>query len=490
MFWSLLRILIFVAIVAALVFGVGLLMETGPGVRIQAGPIEFNLSPLMSVIVAIVLLIAVWLVLKLAGLLVAVLRFLNGDETALSRYFDRNRERKGFDALAEGMMALASGEGRLAMVKASRAQRYLKKPELTNLVTAQAAEMVGDRKKAEATYKALLSDDKTRFVGIRGIMRQKLSDGDTETALKLAEKAFALKPKHEDVSNVLLKLQAENEDWEGARATLGAKLKAGTLPRDLYRRRDAILALSEARDLLAEGEGTEAQDAAIEANRLSPDLIPAAVMAARAYIEQGKPRLASKAIKKAWDTQPHPELATAFGEIVTEETPAQRIKRFATLTNSRPDHPESKMLKTELLLAAEDFPGARKALGDLAESTPTARSLTLMAAIEKGAGADEHVVRAWLARAVNAPRGPQWVCDVTGKVYATWAPYTEGGFDTLSWREPQEGEAMQPAGGAAMMPLLVGAEKSGTEIVPVSEAPTPDVDAADAELVIDEKAEK
>ena len=29
-----------------------------------------------------------------AGLLLAVLKFLNGDETAISRYFDRNRERK------------------------------------------------------------------------------------------------------------------------------------------------------------------------------------------------------------------------------------------------------------------------------------------------------------------------------------------------------------------------------------------------------------
>ncbi len=39
----------------------------------------------MSVIAAILLVIAVWLFLKLFGLLMAVLRFLNGDETAISR---------------------------------------------------------------------------------------------------------------------------------------------------------------------------------------------------------------------------------------------------------------------------------------------------------------------------------------------------------------------------------------------------------------------
>ena len=39
-----------------------------------------------------------------------MLRFLLGDETAISRYFSRSRERRGFDALSDGMVALASGD--------------------------------------------------------------------------------------------------------------------------------------------------------------------------------------------------------------------------------------------------------------------------------------------------------------------------------------------------------------------------------------------
>ena len=114
--------------------------------------------------------------------------------------------------------------------------------------------------------------------------KQKLEDGDTDTALALAKKAFALKPKHEETLDVLLRLQAEKSDWAGARKTLGAKLKAGSLPRDVHKRRDAVLALSEARDILDEGKTIEARETAIEANRLSPDLIPAAIMAAQGYI--------------------------------------------------------------------------------------------------------------------------------------------------------------------------------------------------------------
>ena len=249
MLWSLIKVLIFVALVAAITLGAGALLETQGGVQIQAGGVEYTLTPLMAVIAMVLLVIGVWLFLKLFGLIIATLRFINGDETAISRYFDRNRERQGFEALSDGMMALASGEGKLAMAKAAKAERYLNRPELTNLVAAQAAEQVGDRSRAEAVYKRLLTDDRTRFVGVHGLLKQRLADGDTETALKLAEKAFAIKPKHEGTQDALLKLQAGEEDWSGARKTLDAKLKHGTLPRDVHRRRDAVLALSEAREM-------------------------------------------------------------------------------------------------------------------------------------------------------------------------------------------------------------------------------------------------
>ena len=237
MLWSLIKIVLFILIVAALTLGVVQLTEVSGGIRISIANTEFNLDPLQAVIAAIALVVAIWVLLKALSLLVAVLKFINGDETAISRYFDRNRERRGFEALSDGMMALASGETRLAISKAAKAEKYLGRPELTNLITAQAAEMAGDSKKAEEVYKRLLTDDRTRFVGVRGIMKQKLADGDTDTAMKLAERAFALKPSHEETGDILLRLQAENEDWSGARKTLGEKLRQGALPRDVHKRR-------------------------------------------------------------------------------------------------------------------------------------------------------------------------------------------------------------------------------------------------------------
>lgn len=457
MLWSLVKIILFVCIVAAAALGAGFLLETDGGMRIEFAGSEYTLGALQSVVALVLLVVIVWVFLKLMGLLVAVWKFLNGDETALSRHFERNRQAKGYDALAEGMMALASGEGRTAMAKAAKAEKFLNKPELTNLLTAQAAELAGDRKKAEETYRKLVADEATRFVGVRGIMKQKLADGDTTTALKLAEKAFALKPKHEDTQDVLLKLQAQSEDWTGARETLSAKLKHGNLPRDVHKRRDAVLALSEARKVFSADQAIEAREAAIEANRLSPDLIPAAVMAAHGYTEQGQKKYATRVIKKAWDVLPHPDLAAAYAVIEPDEEPKARLKRFTALTKGQAQHPESKMLMAELHMANEDFPQARRALGDLFETNPTARSATLMAAIERGEGADDNVIKGWLTRAISLPRGPQWICNNCQNIHTEWAPICENceSFDTLSWKTPPVSE-VATLSGVEMLPLIVG----------------------------------
>jgi HemY protein len=464
MLTSLFKIVLFLMIVVAIAFGATYLMDGDNTIigdlMITLGGVEYTLSAIEAVILLTLLVVLIWVVLKLLSLLVATLRFINGDDTAISRYFNRSRERRGYRALSEGMMALASGDADAAMTKAGQAERYLQQPTLTNLLAAQAAEMSGNTIRSEQIYKELIKDPQTRFVGVRGIMKQRLATGDTDVALKLAQKAFELKPNHEEVQDVLLQLQAKSHDWQGARKTLGVKLKQGKIPRDVHKRREAVLALSQAADVIDEENSIEKREAAIEANRLSPDLVPAAAMAAREYIAQGKPKLAVRVIKKAWESQPHPDLAAAFSEIAPNETPQERLKRFAQLSKLNPDHIETRLMMAELNLAAEDFPEARRALGDIVENEPDARALTIMAAIERGEGSSDEVVRGWLTKALSAPRGPQWVCDKCNTIHSDWVPVCSSCdvLDTLSWKEAPQNE-MQTSTGIEMLPLLMGANQ-------------------------------
>ena len=257
-------------------------------------------------------------------------------------------------------------------------------------------------------------------------------------AMRLAEKAFAIHPAHEDTQNQLFEMQSDASDWVGARETIKTKVHKGSLPKDVGRRREAILALADAKAKLETDEIEAAKAATLNANKLAPMLVPAAVLAAELQTLSGNKSSAAKIIKKAWAGNPHPDLAAAFAEIEENETATQRLKRFNALTRVNADNTETKLLKAELALADEDFPAARRALGKLHETEPTARSLSIMAAIHRGEGAGDEVVRGWLNKALTASRGPQWICTSCNKIHGTWVPKCDNckAFDSMEWKAP------------------------------------------------------
>ena len=449
---SIINLIIFIGIVSVFSFAVTQFAKTNDEFQIILSNIEITFSPIAVIIAAVVGLIVIWLVFKICNFLIATYRFLNGDETAISRYFDRSREKKGFQALSDGMIALALGENRTATIKAYRANKLLGKPEVTNLLSAQAAEQSGDRKEALRFYKALINQEKTKFVGILGIMKQKLEDGDKESALELAHQANSIKPKDNTVLTTLFELQVEKNNWTGAQKTLNTKYKSGLLPKDIFIRRNAILNLATAK----EDSGENSITAAINANKASPELIPAAVLTASIHMKNRKKRLATNILRKAWDKLPHPDLAAAFANLEPSESANERFNRFKPWIKVHKDTPEVIMLEAELALAAENYTGARKIMGELAETSPTARSLTIMAAVERGTGAAEAVVRGWLAKALGAKYGPMWTCTKCNNIYKEWLPICEQckAFDTLEWMETEIPSKIDKS--TELLPLIIG----------------------------------
>ena len=399
------RVLIFLILVAAGIWGIFYLIEDQGGVTIQLAGQEYFFAPIYFARLLLIGLAILWLTIKIIGFILAVLRFIDGDETAVSRYFNRSRERRGLEAMAQGMAALAAGDARAARNKAEKAELLLQRPELTRLLNAQAAELSGDDLRAETYYRALAEDPATSFIGVRGLLNRALEKDDTDRALKLAESAAKLRPKEPSVLESLYMLQSRKFDWAGARKTLDTQRRAGLLPKPESNRRDSMLALAQAEDAEELGEADHARKLALEAAKLDPSNAEAVATAARHLVAAGSKRAAAKMIIEAWRRKPVSVLAAAYAAIEPGESAHERRLRFGKLLNAYPTHPESQLLATELALVTKDWAGARKAISAVKEDQPTARVCAIMAAIARGEGAPEAEVRGWLARALAAPRG-------------------------------------------------------------------------------------
>ncbi len=437
------RVLIFLLLVSAGIWGVFHLIEDQGGITIQLAGNEYFFPPIHFAVLLLISFAALWLVIKITGFILAVLRFIDGDETAVSRYFNRSRERRGLEAMARGMTALAAGDVRVARAKAEKAELLLQRPELTRLLNAQAAELAGDDLRAETYYRAMAEDPATSFVGVRGLLNRALEKNDTERALKLAESAVKLRPREPSVLETLYMLQSRKFNWAGARKTLDAQRRAGLLPKPEANRRDAMLALAQAEDAEELGEADHARKISLEAARLDPANAEAVATAARHLVAAGSKRAAAKMLINAWRGKPSPVLAAAYAAIEPNESADERRLRFAKLLKANASHQESQLLAAELALVTEDWPGARKAIASLKEDEPSARNCIIMAAIARGEGAPEAEVRGWRAKARDAPRGDALDSDISH---------------------------------AAMLPLLIGSddESSVTEAEEVSDAETPE----------------
>jgi HemY protein len=456
MIWLVLRVVLFVSVVAAISGAASLLVDTRGAVSIVWDGYEYPPLSLVEFVGAVlVTMLALWLLYKLAGLLVAVLRFALGDETALSRYWSRAKERRGFAALARAQVALAEGDLSAAATHARKATRMLGQRDLTDLLGAQIAEARGDVTEARRRYRALAKEPPTAMVGVKGLLAQAVKQGEDERALKFAEHAFSLRPRDPQVQQTLFDLQVKRGGWEGALRTLTAMARNKTLPREVLDRRQAVVNLERAAAAHRSGDARTAIEAADAAVKAAPGLAPAAAFAARLHSGKGDPARAGRILRDAWKLSPQPDLAQAFAEIAPDETATERRRRFRDLMAGNPDHDETKFLGAELAIADADWSAARKALGSLPSDKPTHRSLAMMAAVEKGEGSADSIVRGYLARAVTAPRGAHWVCDRCGAAPGAWSAVCPscGGFDTMAWRETAEASE---AVSASMLPLIVG----------------------------------
>jgi HemY protein len=141
-----------------------------------------------------------------------------------------SRRRRGYRALSDGMVALATGDAAIASRLARRADALLKQPPATQVLSAQAAEAGGDGGAARRHYEVLMEAPETAFIGVRGLLRQALEAGESTEALRLARRAYALRPSDEWVLNRLFELQVGAAAWNAADATLAEALRRKAVP--------------------------------------------------------------------------------------------------------------------------------------------------------------------------------------------------------------------------------------------------------------------
>ncbi len=355
----------------------------------------------------------------------------------LARFFENRRRDRGYASLSRGLIAAGSGDAIQARRLAKESARLLSSEPLVGLLEAQTSLLEGKRDVARTTFQAMLGDDATRLVALRGLYIEAEREGEREAARQYAEEAAALSPSLAWAGNAKLRYQSLDGEWEAALRTLEANRAAGLVDRDTAKRHRAVLLTAQA-IANEDGDPQSAARHAAEAVKLAGDLVPAAVVGAAALARNGDIRKASKLIETVWKNAPHPELAQAYVHIRGGDSALDRLKRARHLAGLNSGHPEGALAVAMAAVDARDWAAARKAMEPVLASHPSEQACMIMAEIEEAEHGDKGRMRDWLARAVRAPRNAVWTAD--GIVSDRWLPLSPvtARLDAFEWKVPVE----------------------------------------------------
>jgi HemY protein len=421
------RVVLFLIVVGVLALG-GAWLADRPGdvvVTWQGLRIETSLMVMAAALLAALAVLAiVW----------SILRAIVRSPSVLAK---RRRDRRGaraYQAISHGLIAVGSGDIDAARKHSSEVNRLASGEPLALLLSAQAAQLAGDRDGAERAFRAMAGRADTKALGLHGLFIEAHRRDDHESARAHAEEAAATSPTLGWAGRAVLEARCKEGDWASALALL--ERHRGAMDKASYRRQRAVLLT--ARALAAEDSDREAaKNDALEAVKLAPTLVPAVALAARLLAQGGYMRKANRIIDTAWRANPHPELAQSFAELRASESARDRLKRIDALAKRAPENVEGALAVARAAIDAREFARARAALAPYL-GAPTKRVALLMAALERAEG-DEGRAREWLGRAVHAAPDPAWTAD--GYVSDRWLPLSPvtGRLDAFEWRVPLTG---------------------------------------------------
>jgi HemY protein len=190
------------------------------------------------------------------------------------------RQARGRHAITQGLLAIGHGDSTAARAHAEVARRHAADDPLALLLHAQSAQLDGDRAGARRAFRAMAEREDTRLLGLRGLFIEAQRADDPVAAVMIAEEALKLAPSSTWASHAVLGFRCAKGDWNGALAILDNNLAAGLIQKPAYRRQRGVLLTARALEL-EHVDRDRSRDSVMEAVKLAPTLIPAAVLASK-----------------------------------------------------------------------------------------------------------------------------------------------------------------------------------------------------------------
>ena len=181
------RVSLYLILVGAIAYGVALIADR-PGdviVTRQGLRIETSLLVLGAAILAAVIVLS---------FVFGLIRWIVRSPIVLARLLRNRRGVRAYEAISRGLIAVGAGDVAAAQRFTAEVQRLAPGEPLALLLSAQAAQLAGDRDAAERAFRTMAAQPDTKALGLHGLFIEAQRRDDAGSARAYAEEAARIAP--------------------------------------------------------------------------------------------------------------------------------------------------------------------------------------------------------------------------------------------------------------------------------------------------------
>lgn len=370
-------------------------------------------------------------------LLQFVLWLKNYPERLRKKHLEKKRD-NGLTAITEGFAAIAAGDTKQAKTLTKKATNCLGPIPITKLLSAQTAQLDGDKELAKVHYTSMLENKETEIIAIKGLLIQAREEGDIAKAQFLAEKALNLKSDASWAISILLDIYKMSKNWEKAEELLELAIKKKLVTKEAADKTSSVISLARSKEMLEAGKNEEALSEIKTAYKMNPEFVPIITLYTQILLKSGEKRKAARILENSWKQKPHPEVAEIYSNIFSGESNEKRIKNAEKLLTLQPNHPESHLAVAKVAINTGTLSKARNHLKIAIGMRETSSICNLMAELERQESASPEIVQAWVQRAEVANDENAWICNKCHATSHKWSTNCSNcnTFNSYYWDNP------------------------------------------------------
>ncbi len=409
----------------------------------QPGGMNFSfLNYDIEIQTGVFLLILAVFVLILAYVL-RVIRAVFSVPKVVGEYRAEYRHKVGYLSLTRGLVAVAAGDAAKATQYSKETTKLLKdQTGLPLLLEAQAARLRGDENIAKERFELLLENKDMAFLGIRGLMKSALDEGDVKQALEYARSGLKLHSNQGWLLKMVYALEIKNHNWEEVLKLSHRVEKLGVIPiQQIISDRIAISLMRHDYNK-TNGDENVALRELKAAYKLNPSFVPTVERLAEYYIDAKKHKKAASLIEEAWKVNPHPELAEIWDRLSPQSGKNMDTKKlawFEKLVDLNVNSVEGHIAAAKAAMGLEFWGEAKAHLMAAEKLYPTTQVFHMRAIVEQNITHNDDKVEDVLEKASGAIPDKVWTCKETGMVYQEWSAIAvpHNSFNTIVWDIPR-----------------------------------------------------